>query len=120
MRAYLLLYPPRQAVTLSADFTALRMENLTVKPVVQQAWYLQIRDEIVTSKRPIDKMSIHQILVMYEQKKFLCDTCGKELGKTDFSLEAHVAHIINPIILWSCEDCIVDDMKQGRVLGSTE
>ncbi len=65
-------------------------------------------------------MSIAEILKLYEERKFLCDTCNKELGRCEFTLEDHIAHIINPIIIWSCDDCIVKDMKQGNILGSTE
>ena len=91
-----------------------------LEPVKQQAWYIQIKDEIQGSKRPVDKMSVHEVLEMYREKKFLCDTCGKELGRIDFSVEDHIAHIINPIVLWSCEDCIIGDMKAGRILAATE
>ena len=96
------------------------MENLLRVAIKQEAWYLQIKDEIASSKRPIDKMPIAKILQMYEQRQFLCDTCGKYLGWTDFSLDDHIAHLINPIILWSCEDCLVDDMKNNRIIGATD
>ena len=97
------------------------MENLFRGVAIkQEAWYLQIKDKICSSKRPIDKMPIAKILQMYEQRAFLCDTCGKELGRTDFSLEDHIAHMINPLILWSCEDCLMDDMKNGRVIGAID
>ncbi len=90
------------------------------EPIKQEAWYLQIKDEIPHSKRPIDKMSIADVLHMYRERKFVCDTCGKELGKIDFPLEEHIAHMINPIILWSCEDCIMSDIKNGRVIAATD
>jgi hypothetical protein len=57
---------------------------------------------------------------MYRERKFVCDTCGKELvGKIDFSLEDHIAHMINPIVLWSCEDCIMSDIKNRKVISAT-
>lgn len=96
------------------------ISNLHFQPIKQEAWYLQIKDEIQTSKRPIDKMSIAEILKMYENKKYLCDTCNKELGKNEFTLNDHIAHLINPIIHWSCEDCIIKDMKQGNIIGATK
>jgi hypothetical protein len=98
------------------------MENLFLgEPIKQDAWYFQIKDEIPHSKRPIDKKPIAEILQMYRARKFLCDTCGKELiGKIDFSIEDHIAHMINPIILWSCEDCIMSDIKNGRVVAATD
>jgi hypothetical protein len=99
------------------------MENLFLgEPIKQDAWYFQIKDEIPHSKRPIDKKPIAEILQMYRGRKFLCDTCGKELiGKIDFSIEDHIAHMINPIILWSCEDCIImSDIKNGRVIAATD
>ena len=94
--------------------------ELRFEPIEQEAWYLQIKDELPTSKRTIDKMSIAEILTMYDNKKFLCDTCDKELGKYSFSLEDHIAHMINPIIVWSCEDCLMRDVKQGNIIGSTK
>jgi len=96
------------------------MDDLIFKPVKQQAWYLQIKEKIASSKRPIDKMSIAEVFKMYENQTFFCDTCGKHLGKRDFSLEDHIIHLINPIILWSCDDCLIDDMKEGRIIGSTK
>ncbi len=95
--------------------------ELFFKPIKQEAWYLQIKDKIPNSKRPIDKMSIKQINQMYENKKFLCDDCGKELEKpNNIPLEDHIIHLINPIVLWSCEDCILKCEKEGRVIASTK
>jgi hypothetical protein len=53
----------------------------------------------------MDKMPIAEILQMYRARKFLCDTCSKELDKIDFSIEDHIAHMINPIILWKMGSC---------------
>lgn len=94
--------------------------ELDFKPIKQQAWYLQIKENISNSKRSIDKMSIAEIRKMYQENNFNCDTCGKKFEKNNFTLEEHITHLINPIVLWSCEDCIVHDLKQGNVLGSTE
>lgn len=94
--------------------------NLHFQPIKQEAWYLQIKDEIQTSKRLIDKMSIAEILKMYQNKKYLCDTCNKELGKNEFTLDDHIAHLINPIIYWNCEDCIITDIKNGKIFATTE
>lgn len=94
--------------------------ELYFQPIKQEDWYKQIKDRIVNSKRPIDKMSIKEINQMYENKKFLCDDCGKELEKSDIPLEDHISHLINPMVLWSCEDCIIKCMKNGNVIGATE
>jgi hypothetical protein len=96
------------------------MENLSFKPIRQEAWYLQIRDKILHSKRPTDKMSIAEVLQMYRERKFVCDTCGKELYRAEFSLEDHICHLINPVVLWSCEECILSDIKDGRTIATTE
>jgi hypothetical protein len=99
------------------------MDNLFLRePIRQEAWYLQIKDEILRSKRPIDSMPIAEVLQMYRERKFVCDTCGKDLvgRSTDISLEDHIAHIINPVVLWSCEDCIMSDINNERVMGATE
>ena len=94
--------------------------ELHCKPNKQESWYIQIKDEIQTSKRSIDKMSIKEINQMYDNKKFLCDDCGKELEKSDISLEDHISHMINPMVIWSCEDCIIKCVKDGRVIASTK
>ncbi len=94
--------------------------ELHLEPIKQEAWHKQIKGEIEASKRPIDKMSIAEINQMYEQKKFLCDDCGKELERSDVSLEEHITHLINPIVLWSCDDCIIKCMKNGSVIAATE
>lgn len=65
-------------------------------------------------------MSIKEINQMYEQKKFLCDDYGKELEKSDILIEDHVSHLINPRIIWSCEDCIIKCIKNGDVIASTK
>ena len=95
-------------------------DTLHVKRVKQESWYKQIKDRIPNSKRPIDQLSISQINQMYKQKKFLCDDCGNELEKSDIPLEDHISHLINPMVLWSCEDCIIKCMKNGSVIGATE
>jgi hypothetical protein len=87
------------------------------KPVPQIAWYLQIKDKITESGRTIDHMTTLQISKMYEEGRFLCDTCGKELGKCDYSLHDHILHLINPMILWPCEDCYQRDLRSGRIVG---
>lgn len=90
------------------------------EPTKQAAWHLQFNDKRQSHKRSIDKMSIAQVLQMYEEHKFLCDTCGTELiGRNELSLIDHIVHLINPMILWSCEGCIMDDLKNGRVIGAT-
>jgi hypothetical protein len=87
-------------------------------PIPQIAWYLQIKDKIPRSKRRIDKMTTAEIGEMYRNKKFLCDTCSKELGKCNFTLEEHILHLINPMVLWTCEDCLMEDMRNDRVIAS--
>lgn len=94
--------------------------ELYFKPNKQESWYKQIKDEIQTSKRTIDKMSIKEINQMYEQKKILCDDCGKDLERSDIPLEDHITHLINPMIIWSCEDCVIKCVKNGNVIGATE
>ncbi|HET8794611.1 MAG TPA: hypothetical protein VFM31_12510, partial [Nitrososphaeraceae archaeon] len=47
-----------------------------------------------------------------------CDTCTKELGKCNFTLEEHILHLINPMVLWTCEDCLMEDMRNDRVIAS--
>ena len=95
--------------------------NLHFKLIKQEAWYLQIKDEIIHSKKSMDKMSIAEILKIYDGKKYLCDTCNKELGgKNNFTLVDHITHLINPTVLWSCEDCIIKDMKSGNIIGEAE
>lgn len=94
--------------------------DLHFQPIKQEAWHLQIKDKIQTSKRPIDKLSIAEIRKMYQENMFSCDTCGKKFEKNNFTLEEHITHLINPIVLWSCEDCIIKDLKNGNVIGATE
>jgi hypothetical protein len=90
-------------------------------PIKQQAWYLQIKDKIAESKRPLDKMSIAQISEIYRQRRFLCDKCGKELQNSKkISLEEHVIHLINPSTQWACEDCFQSDLKKGRIIAISE
>ena len=94
--------------------------NLHIKPQKQEAWYLQIKNDIQNSKRVVDKMSIKEINQMYTQKKTLCDDCGKELEKSNIPLEDHISHLINPRVIWSCEDCIIKCVKDGRVIASSK
>ncbi|MGH9999013.1 MAG: hypothetical protein ACRD90_04030 [Nitrosopumilaceae archaeon] len=94
--------------------------NLSFTPIKQEAWYKQIREDIAKGKRPIDRMSIAEIKKLYEEKKFLCDSCGKEIGKCDYTLEEHVLHLINPSYLWTCEDCYQSDLRSDRIIAMTE
>ena len=94
--------------------------QLFTNPIKQEAWHKQIRDEITHSKRTIDKMSIAEIGEMYDEGKFLCDTCGKVLFNFKKSLTDHVLHVINPSIWWTCEDCFQNDLRNGRVITVSE
>ena len=96
----------------------MNIPKLHSDPIQQIAWYLQIKDKIPKSKRPIDKMTTAEIGKIYRNNKFLCDTCSKELGKCNFTLEEHILHLINPMIIWTCEDCLIDDMKNDRIIAS--
>lgn len=96
------------------------LTKLLPHPIKQQSWYKQIADSISICSRPIDKMSTLEISKMYQSRKFLCDTCNKELGRCDFTLEDHILHLINPLILWSCDDCIQKDLRSGNIFGMTE
>jgi hypothetical protein len=96
------------------------MPKLFSTPIKQEAWYKQIREEITISKRPIDKMSVAEINKMYEEGKFLCDTCSKELFGFKKSLTDHVLHLINPAILWSCEDCFQSDLRNHRIIAMAD
>jgi hypothetical protein len=89
------------------------------RAIPNAAWYIQAKEGIERGKRTVDRMSISDIAVMYRDAKFLCDTCGKSLGKFDFDLKDHIIHLVNPSFVWSCEDCIIDDMKNGRIIAET-
>lgn len=93
--------------------------NISTKPIPKIAWYYQIREKISESIRPIDKMTTVELITMYQEKRFSCDTCGKIFDKCNFSLVDHITHLINPSVLWSCEDCLISDMKNGRIIAST-
>lgn len=90
------------------------------KPIKQEAWHKQIKTEITRSKRPIDNMSIAQIRKLYQEKKVLCDSCSKEIGKCNYTLEEHVIHLINPSVLWCCEDCYQSDLRNNRIIAIAE
>jgi hypothetical protein len=97
-----------------------KIPQLLWTPAKQEPWYDQIKDDIQNSKRPTDKMSVKQIKEMYIERKFLCDTCGKEFDKTDFTLEEHILHLIDPIYYWSCEDCFQSDLRNNRIIAMSE
>ncbi|MGH2613450.1 MAG: hypothetical protein ACRDFB_10450 [Rhabdochlamydiaceae bacterium] len=95
--------------------------ELFTNPIKQEVWYKQIRNSIGRSKRPIDKMSVAEIRKLYQEKKILCDSCGKEMvGKGNYTLEDHIVHLINPNVLWSCEDCFQVDLRKGRIIAMEE
>ena len=96
------------------------VRQLSIKPKKQQAWHKQIKQELQKNIRTIDRLSIAQIRDMYENKKFLCDTCGAKLDRIDLPIIQHITHMINPRVLWSCDDCIADDFKNNRVIGVSE
>lgn len=96
------------------------LPDLFSEPLKQEAWYKQVVQDISTSKRPIDKMSIAEVRNMYQQHMFLCDSCGKALLRGDFTLEEHIIHMINPSYHWSCEDCFQDDLRNNRIIAMTD
>jgi hypothetical protein len=89
-------------------------------PSKQEQWYLQVRDDIIKSKRPIDKMSRKEINEMYTEGKFLCDSCGKKFDKTNYTLKEHVIHLIDPLYYWICEDCFQSDLRNNRIIAMSE
>jgi hypothetical protein len=93
-----------------------KIYELTWIPAKEEPWYLQIKDEIPKSERPIDNMSTKQIRKMYMYNVFLCDSCGKEFDKTNFTLKEHILHLIDPLYYWSCENCFQQDLREGRVI----
>jgi hypothetical protein len=93
--------------------------NISSKPIPQVAWYLQIKEKMKESIRPIDKMTTAEVVKMYENRQFSCDTCGKIFDKNSFTLTDHIVHLINPSILWTCEDCVITDMKRGKIIATT-
>jgi hypothetical protein len=100
------------------DDTPLQLFSI---PIKQQAWYLQIKEKIVQSKRPLDRMSIAEISQIYRERRFLCDKCGKELqNPNNIPLEEHVIHLINPLTEWACEDCFQSDLRNGRIIAMSE
>jgi len=92
--------------------------KLSMEPIPQIAWYLQIKDEMPKSKRPLDKMPIAQIKEMYEAGFIQCDMCGKKLKITSckYNLTEHIIHLINPHTFWSCEGCYLQDKREGRII----
>lgn len=98
------------------------MVNSTLfsKPITQISWYIQIKDKFNSSNRTIDNMNLNQIGMMYREGNFFCDTCGKKLDKCSFSIEDHILHLLNPMILWSCEQCIDSDLKNKRIIASCD
>ncbi len=98
------------------------VDNFTLfsKSIPQKSWRQQIQDKFNLSNRVIDNMNLGQIGTMYREGSFLCDTCGKKLDKCNLSTQEHILHLINPMIIWSCEDCIISDIKNKRIISSTE
>lgn len=98
----------------------MKIQNIGYRPIKQEPWHRQIQNMMSRSIRLIDTMSINEIIIMYKNKNFLCDICGKKLQKDeyDLTLEYHITHMINPKILWMCELCLNDDIDNGRILAS--
>ena len=96
------------------------MKNLTVEHVPQVAWYKQIKDEISKGHRIIDQYSIKDIDDMYRDKMFICDLCGACIDGSNFSLSDHIIHLINPMVHWSCDNCIGRDLKNGVIIAASE
>jgi hypothetical protein len=98
--------------------------KLFSEPIKREAWYkqhLSIIQEITKRERPVDKMTIAEIAEMYDERKFLCDTCGEKIeGKNNCTLKEHILHLINPSYLWSCEDCFQDDLRNNRIIATSE
>jgi len=77
-------------------------------------------DEYHAQIKPIDRMSFAEISRMYDENNFLCDVCGKKLGKCNYTLKDHIFHLIHPTFQWSCEDCFQDDLRNDRIIAMEE
>ncbi len=95
----------------------MEISRLVSEPIKQQAWRLQTKDDFNNTKRPIDKKSVVQIYEMFKEKKFICDICGKNISiSREINLEEHIIHVINPEVIWTCEDCFQLDLRNGRII----
>ena len=65
-------------------------------------------------------MSLSEIREMYSLKKFACDSCGKDLEECNLSLEDHMIHLINPLVLWKCKSCLSRSIKQNKIIQVTD
>ena len=92
--------------------------ELFSEPIKQQAWHLMFNADIDKRgyKRPIDRMPVAEILKMYEEENFICDGCGARIGKVNCTLKEHIAHLINPIVGWSCDKCMLKLYKSGDII----
>jgi hypothetical protein len=90
------------------------------KPLKPESWYKQytrIIEEMTRRERPIDKLTIAEIGKMYEERNFLCDSCGKKIeDKNICTLKEHILHLIDPFYEWCCEECFQQDLREGRII----
>jgi len=93
--------------------------DLHIKPIKQEAWHLSINNKMNKSKRIIDAMSQGEIYQMYQDKNFVCDTCGKTIPNVNLiPIEQHAIHLIDPTCYWVCESCEKKDFKNNNVIAS--
>lgn len=95
--------------------------QLTIAPAKKIPFWMIISKDVAQSNyhKPILEYTIRDIATMYEKEEFICDTCGNPLGKINFSLWDHISHLINPLILWSCDNCIEKDRKEGKIIAES-
>ncbi len=95
--------------------------ELISEPINQQEWHKQVLTHYnrpnIKYVRRTDTMSIKQILDLYREGLIPCDTCEQNMPiKPAIDLAQHIAHAINPMVLWSCDRCIQEDFRKVRII----
>ncbi len=95
-------------------------DELNCKAFPQVAWWKQRKNDKLV--KPMDKMPMAEIIKLYESGFVLCDSCGKKLPIKEcaYTLVDHIIHMINPIVLWSCEGCYLECKRKGEIIGECQ
>jgi len=98
-------------------------DGISIQDIKVEGWIKQFLEHYdrphIRFVRRTDRMTINEIFRLYNQNIIPCDSCEKNIPLTNskLTLEQHVIHAINPRCLWTCEECLQEDIKNKRIIG---
>jgi len=102
------------------------MIEITMKPREKIPFWMIISKHFAKEKwhKKSDEKTINEIYQLISTGKFVCGTCGNQidltLPKTFEELWKIITQIINPLVSFYCDVCMLESFDAGRILAAED